>query len=79
MCLGSQKYKGFVIYRNENKNFHSEYYSIFNPFTKRHVHISTGKAARLIVDCFFDRNNKGKYGRLIRNQCLKLEGFHVRF
>lgn len=78
MCLGSQKYKGFVIYRNENKNFHSEYYSIFNPQTRCHVHISTENAAKSIVDCFRSRY-KSRFGRLIRNQSMKLEGFKVMF
>ena len=77
-CLESKEYRGFVIDRNENADFHSEYFSIFNPRNRVHVHINKYQAAKNIVDCFYD-NRKNKYGRLIRNRAMTLAGYKVMF
>lgn len=78
MCLGKEKYRGFIIYHNEHGDFKTEYYSVFNPRNNCHVHINKSKAARKIVDCFYAKNSS-KYGRLIRNRALELQGYKVRF
>ena len=77
-CLKSEPYKGFIIDTNINEDFQSEYFSIFNPRNRVHVHINKKLAAMKIVDCFYDKR-KDKYGRLIRNRAVELEGFKMRF
>ena len=76
MVLKESRYKGCTIYTNVNEEFGTVYHTIYNSYTDSHVHINGVNSAKRVVDCLRS-NNKTRFGRVIRNKALVLEGFNV--
>ena len=79
MLVKKEPYKRMEIYKNLDESCGTTYYSVYNPYTRKHVHpCASLKAAYRIVDCYYSKH-KNKYDRGTRNRALKLEGYAVRY
>lgn len=71
-----------TVDKNYNEVNQSEFYSITNEKTGVHVHSTSSKGCKQIVECYFANKNRNyrksaKFGRAIRNKALSLEGIKV--
>jgi len=86
MCK-SRKYKGMIIYENDNSKFGTEYFSVVNPFKRDkggrllHAHTITEGSAKKVVDCLHKlrfKEDVSKYPLPIRNKAMRILGYFVK-
>lgn len=86
MCK-SYTYRGFIINRNNDKNFNNSYLTIVNPkkhFSNgqmAHCHLSVhkDKLAKIIIDCYYDLKycNYSRSDKGIRSMAMRLDGLMI--
>jgi hypothetical protein len=86
MCT-SRKYKGMIIYENDDSDFSANYFSVVNPFMRDkggrllHAHTITEGSAKKVVDCLHKlrfKEDVSKYPLPIRNKAMRMLGYDIK-
>jgi len=86
--MRSYKYKGLIIYENDNSRFkNSPYYSVVNPKKRDkdgkmlHAHVCSEAQAKKLAKCFsrlIHTGVAGRYSLNTRSKAMRLIGYYIK-